>query len=519
MPGMTAEAFIDEVRNGRLDFRDIDLSGEDVYAQLVNVNSSPMGAASTEPSTIPRIASRASLRGLPLKGAVLDGARLVDVMFSKVNLSGATARAADLRLVKMQGCTLHDAQLQDADFTSAVLNSADLSGADLTRTRLNGCSAQGAIFTATRLIDTSAVGGDFTNAKFERSEFVRADFRGARFQYATFSDVQIEDCDFTDATFLNCRLRNVSLSGSDMSRTFFRECVFHSSAIERVAFIGATFISPEFNTCLLVDVGFLDATIEGGRFEATRAESIDFENAKLHAIQLTRSQFVSPRLSSTSISNLNLWPLIESDPRVGSVSSIDYLSVLQTLGRDSRFEAAGLAKAIRFLRLCGLPDLSNAALPDLLKSLYSDEVRKTMKSTFISYGGPDENFAARLNADLLRSGVKTFYFPMDAVFGEKLHLTMKRVNEYERIILVCSKDSLDRPGLQYELEKVLEREAREGGTSCIIPITLDGFLFEDWQPTRPSLKEELLARVVADFRDFGKYETQFGRLLAALQAP
>ena len=519
---MDADEFVSVVLGGRRDFAGVELSGHDIYSALLKLRGSGTGkggVVDADAGSDPQIASRASLKGLSLVGAMLDGARLVDVGLAKTDLTGASVKGADLRFARLPGSTLRKAQFQDADCTRAVLSSSDLSSADLTRTKLDGCSAHGTSFRDASLCETSAQGADFTNAKFEGSEILRADFRGARFQYTTFSDIQLEDTDLTDATFLNCRFRRVSIGGCDMSRAFFRECLFHSSTIERTAFVGATFISPTFDTCLLADLGFLDATLERGTFQGTKAESIDFENAKLHGIHFARSEFLSPRLSSTSISNLDLWPLIESGPRIGSASFIDYLSILRFLDFASAApQSDSMTRALGFLRGCGLPDLAGARLHELLRSLHSDQLWSAMKSTFISYGGPDENFASRLNADLRRSGVKTFFFPLDAVFGEKLHLTMKRVNEYERIVLVCSKDSLERPGLQYELEKVLEREAREGGTSRLIPVALDGFLFDSWRPTRQALKEELLNRVVADFRSLDMYDEQFDRLLRALQA-
>lgn len=140
-----------------------------------------------------------------------------------------------------------------------------------------------------------------------------------------------------------------------------------------------------------------------------------------------------------------------------------------------------------------------------------------MQSTFISYGAPDENFANRLNSDLEKNGVTTFFFPFDAVFGEKLHSTMRRVDDYDRIILICSAQSLHRKGVQNEIEKVLEREAREGGSSLLIPITIDNYIFEDWAPVRPALKGEILNRVVADFRNNDSYKDQLHRLLRALR--
>jgi hypothetical protein len=144
-----------------------------------------------------------------------------------------------------------------------------------------------------------------------------------------------------------------------------------------------------------------------------------------------------------------------------------------------------------------------------------------MQSTFISYGGPDEPFAKKLNEALKRNGVTTFLFCEDAVPGDRLHRMMHReVNRHDRVILICSRASLGRPGLQNELEQTLAREAKDGGREYLIPIRLDDYLFEGWKPDRPDLKEQVCNRVVADFRG-AESDAKFGealtRLLRALQ--
>ena len=94
------------------------------------------------------------------------------------------------------------------------------------------------------------------------------------------------------------------------------------------------------------------------------------------------------------------------------------------------------------------------------------------KSLFISYGGPDENIVTEINRLIKSKGVKTWFFPEDALPGDKLHRIMHDgVNNHDRVLLVCSEQSLSRPGVLNEIERVLEREAKEGGKEILIPIT------------------------------------------------
>ncbi|WP_206951013.1 toll/interleukin-1 receptor domain-containing protein [Trinickia acidisoli] len=145
------------------------------------------------------------------------------------------------------------------------------------------------------------------------------------------------------------------------------------------------------------------------------------------------------------------------------------------------------------------------------------------QSAFISYGGPDEKVVAEMNSFLTRNGVKTWFFPVDKLPGQKLHRMMYNgVNTHDRILLVCSKSSLSRPGVMNEIERVLEREAREGGSDILIPLSIDDFLFSDqFVSTRPDIVDQIKSRVAATVpnpksnRD--GFEQEMSRVVAALR--
>jgi len=143
--------------------------------------------------------------------------------------------------------------------------------------------------------------------------------------------------------------------------------------------------------------------------------------------------------------------------------------------------------------------------------------KRLFQSVFVSYGAPDEGFAARLNESLKRSGVQTFFFREDAKPGARLHHVMRDgVNAHERVILVCSRASLTRRGVLNEIEESLQREAREGGASILVPITLDDFVFKEWTPDRTGLAEALREHVVVDFRGTSDNPPKFNRAVARL---
>jgi hypothetical protein len=145
-----------------------------------------------------------------------------------------------------------------------------------------------------------------------------------------------------------------------------------------------------------------------------------------------------------------------------------------------------------------------------------------MQTTFISYGGPDEAFAHQLHKALHANGVATFFFAEHAIPGKNLHRLMREgVNKHDRVILICSKASLDRPGVLNEIQETLAREARDGGAEYLIPIRLDDYVFKGWNPPDPGAAQAIRDRVVADFEgadtDPAIFDRALQRLLTALK--
>lgn len=143
-------------------------------------------------------------------------------------------------------------------------------------------------------------------------------------------------------------------------------------------------------------------------------------------------------------------------------------------------------------------------------------------SVFVSYGAPDEKHAKAIVKYLKTHGVKTFLFCDDAIPGQKLHRMMwEGVEQFDRVILVCSSSSLLRPGEMNEIERALEREARDGGTGLLIPITIDRFVFDQWKPQQKDLAAQVRSRVIAIFPSSARSSKSFAsaaeKLLSSLK--
>ena len=139
------------------------------------------------------------------------------------------------------------------------------------------------------------------------------------------------------------------------------------------------------------------------------------------------------------------------------------------------------------------------------------------KTLFISYGTPDEEIASKINKALKAKGVNTWFFPEDSIPGDKLHRMMNdAVYNHDRTLLVCSKASVSRSGVLNEIERLLEREANEGGADIIIPVALDDYIFADWTPEMADIKRQVTSRVVSKMNE-SNFHSVIDKILKALK--
>lgn len=165
---------------------------------------------------------------------------------------------------------------------------------------------------------------------------------------------------------------------------------------------------------------------------------------------------------------------------------------------------------------------------DRIKEIFSSfqilvhlEVEENMyRSLFISYGGPDEAIVKNINNELKSHGIKTWFFPDDSLPGEKLHRMMSNgIKNHDKVLLVCSENSLTRSGVLNEIERILERESKEGGSEILIPVTLDDYIFDNWKPNREDISDQIKSRVISkiDINDTAKYNIEIAKIVTALK--
>jgi hypothetical protein len=153
---------------------------------------------------------------------------------------------------------------------------------------------------------------------------------------------------------------------------------------------------------------------------------------------------------------------------------------------------------------------------ELLKALPQILAEVRYCSAFVSCGQPDEAFASRLVMDLRSRGVSCWLYGLDYTPGERIwrEIGLRR-REAEKMIVLCSAESLIREGVLKEIEEQIDEDPDK-----IIPISLDDLWMEKGfrvMRGERDLKPFLLERNYADFSDNSQYESSLNRLLEGLE--
>jgi uncharacterized protein YjbI with pentapeptide repeats len=254
------------------------------------------------------------------------------------------------------------------------------------------------------------------------------------------------------ANFRKAQLGGADLSGADLSRAVFRE---------------ANLRGANFSRCNLRGTDFTQAT-----FGLTVLGNVDLSETK----GLETVRHVSP----------------------------------STLGVDTLYRSGGNIPEV-FMLGCGLPEPMIA----LAKSL----VTKPPKyySAFISYAQPDESFAHLLYEHLQKNGVRVWFAPEDIKIGETIEESVDQaIQVYDKLILILSKNSIDRAWVRHEFERAVAKEKREKQI-VLYPIRLDDAVFE----TTEQWAYDLRKRHISDFGNWTNplmYQHAINRLLRDLNA-
>jgi hypothetical protein len=155
----------------------------------------------------------------------------------------------------------------------------------------------------------------------------------------------------------------------------------------------------------------------------------------------------------------------------------------------------------------------------------TDEDPSSYYSVFISHSSADSRFAMLLAEKLGEASIHCWIDEHHLKPGDKItHAIDEAIRTWDKLILVCSQNSLTSPWVERELDRALNKEhglinKHGAGLSIVIPLDVDGFVHsaECLSPYRT----DILARKVADFTNWEEpdsFDRALGVLVDALRA-
>jgi hypothetical protein len=276
------------------------------------------------------------------------------------------------------------------------------------------------------------------------------------------------------------------LSGADLARTHLRKA--------------------NLSGANLYQANLYAADLSGANLTGANFREANLTRAHLYGADLTGAS-----IRSTTFGNNNLSEVkgIEAARHHGP----------SMIGIDTIYRSQGKIP-LAFLRGAGVPD----NFIEYMGSLTGKALE--FYSCFISYSTKDQEFAARLHADLQDNGVRCWFAPHDIQAGKKIHEQIdEAIRRYQRLLLILSTDSMKSPWVKTEIRKARKREIEEK-RRILFPVSIVPFTdIRTWESFYADegidLAEEIREYYIPDFSDWKNHDSYakgFQKLLGGLKA-
>jgi hypothetical protein len=304
------------------------------------------------------------------------------------------------------------------------------------------------------------------------------------------------------------------LSKSNLSHAFLGNAYLNFTNLHAVNFCEARLAGAHFSGATLSWADLRRADLRGAVLMGANLTGAKLCDAKMQRSVLNGANFYAADLRESDLSGAQLLSTVFDMNDLSCVRGLDTVAHAgpSTIGIGTIYKSKGNIPEV-FLRGAGVPE----DLIVYMRSLVGKAI--DFYSCFISYSSKDDAFAQRLYADLQAKNVRCWKFDENAKWGEPVWGEIDTaIRHYDKIVVICSKDSLQSPPVIREIERALQKEDRER-RNVLFPIRIDDYLFDEWDHPR---KADVVSKAIGDFRgwkNLATYSQAFPRLLDALNRP
>jgi uncharacterized protein YjbI with pentapeptide repeats len=377
------------------------------------------------------------------------------------------------------------------------LNGADLSGADLSNANLSNADLSNADLSGSDLSGTDLTGANLSRANLRRADLSGLEQRSIATLEELLSGIFQFEADLSGANLSEANLRGANLSGVNLSSANLREARLVETNLGGVDLSGAN----------LIKANLIGVNLRGANLSRANLSEANLGHTNLTESILDKTLFFETILSQTifGLTDLSTCKSLES-VQVSGECVIDFATL-----RASK----NLPKA--FLTKMGIPDQLVEYLPDF----YNPALM--IYPAFLSHSWSDKPFVRKLYDALAEKGVTTWLDEKKLKPGDNIHDSISEgIKYYDKLILVCSENSLNSWWVEKELEKVYEKERemqkeREKKFRLVIPIRIDDSIFQRKEGILTTVRNS----VIGDFtqwQDDAAFEKAVKELVDALNA-